>query len=216
MRRLMFISILLGLVMIFTACGEQSEQALQTDAADSSLQPSVQQETEPQIFDISAAYANKPYTNEFAQERKSVLDGLNDITIFDISSNGDTPQFYSGFFNQGGKYNVTFENYAYDLNAETVKEYFDTWEYSRFANWGATKIIDSFVVEDDASFNYLCYYTVTILGDNGDNDVVSYCRDTAKIDKNSKSISIEQDYKIKENLEVPKEISGENNFSDVI
>lgn len=196
--------------VLVTGCGEDDKvQSSATKATAASV-------LEDKYVDITKEYSQKPYSNDFAHQRKEQLDKLNDLTICHISSDKSIAQFYDGFFSEKGRFNVEFENYNYDLNIETVKNYFDTWEYSRFANWGTTKVIDTFVLESDDKLIYYCYYISTVLGDNGSTDVDSYYYDEAEVNKETHEINIRQNIVIKKDIIVPLEISGINDFSDVI
>lgn len=211
-KRVCLLLVALTLVWL-TGCSEQNQELPNTKQAIQVPKP-----TEPQVLDVTLAYKHIPYSDTFAQARKEELDSLNDLTLFNISSSKTLPQFYKGFYQDIGKYNVTLDQYAYDLTFEDIKGYFDTWERSRFINWSTTKVIDTFVVEDKENdlYVYYCYYTATLLGDNGSNNLVTYYRDAASVDKQTLKITAVQDYVLKENLTVPKSISGENDFSDVI
>lgn len=196
-------------------CGSSADTPQSSQTGESAA-AATETPTEPQVLDITKEYANFPYTNDFAITRKAELDSLNDLTIYHISSSDQLPQFYKNFFTEYGKFNVTFETFNYDLTRENVKDYFDSWEYRRFANWGTTKVIDSLVIEDDTTLSYYSYYVTTVLGDNGDSDVASYYYDLAAVDKTSKAITQQENVAIKEKLTVPKSISGDNDFSNVI
>lgn len=209
MKKLICLLFCLILSLCLFGCNEQNN-------TESVAAPTEASEAKEEYEDITKDYAQKPYSNEFAVQRKEKLDKLNDLTICCISSDKGINQFYDGFFNEKGRFNVEFNSYNYNLDSETVKKYFDTWEYSRFANWGTTKIIDTFVIENDDNFNYYSYYISTVLGDNGESNVVSYYYDKAEVNKENHNINIEQDNVIKKDIVVPVEISGTNDFSDVI
>lgn len=210
MKKLICLMLLMIILVLVAGCGEDDKvQSSATEATVASI-------PEDEYVDITKEYSKKPYSNDFALKRKEQLDQLNDLTICHISSDESIAQFYDGFFNEKGRFNVEFDNYNFDLNSETVKNYFDTWEYSRFANWGTTKVIDTFVLESDDKLTYYCYYISTVLGDNGSSNVDSYYYDEAEVNKETHAINIQQDIVIKKDIIVPLEISGVNDFSDVI
>ncbi|GHU83466.1 hypothetical protein AGMMS50284_7070 [Clostridia bacterium] len=203
------------LMFSFSACGKDKTETAEYNLTGVTV-PNKSNEND--VFDFTQSYKDKPYSNDYAIERKSELDGLNNATLFSISASKELPQFYRSFFIKPKVYNVSLEKYDYNLAAETINEYFDTWEYSRFVNWGETKVIDTFVIDDTQSNSYLyyCYYTATILGDGNSTNVVTYYRDTASINKKTLEITIVQSESIKESVSVPKEISGDNDFTNVI
>ncbi|HHZ05973.1 MAG TPA: hypothetical protein GX401_04205 [Clostridiales bacterium] len=218
MKKTLCVIVAMTIVILLCSCGEdKTQQAAQNSGVQQQAASSgAEAPTEPQVLDITLAYNSFPYSNDFAIGRKTELKAVNDLTLYHVSSSKSLPQFYKNFFNERGKYNVTFDKYSYDTDRNTVKEYFDAWEYKRFANWGTTKVIDSFVIEDDGSLTYYSFYTSTVLGDGEDSDRVSYYYDCAAIDKTTLSITKQENIPVRENLTVPKSISGDNDFSNVI
>ena len=177
-----------------------------------------QTDTEKIIFDVTTAYTNKPYTNEFALDRVSELQYLDEESLYQLCSIDESPIFYDGFFYEDNTFNVVLDTYAYDMDNETVRKYFDTYEYSKFASIGALRVIDSFVY-DDVSGNkliYYCYYTITHWSEDETLDTMDYYRDVITIDKNNSSITLQEKVAMVTNLEVPKEITGDHDFHGVI
>ena len=170
------------------------------------------------IFDVTKAYENKPYTDDFAIDRVSELQYIDDNSLYYLCSSEPSPIFYEGFFYENNTFNVNIEKYEYDLDNETVRRYFDTYEYNKFASVGALRVIDSFVyndIENDRVL-YYCYYTVTHWSETEELDTLDYYRDLITISKKDNSIKLQEKIAIKTGLGVPKEISGEHDFHNVI
>lgn len=174
--------------------------------------------TEEVIFDVTTAYANKPYTNKFALDRINELQYIDKESLYQLCSTDESPIFYDGFFYEDNTFNVVLDTYAYDMDNETVRKYFDTYEYSKFASMGALRVIDSFVY-DDISGNkliYYCYYTMTHWSENEALDTLDYYRDVITIDKSELSITLQEKIAMVTNTEIPKEITGNHDFHGVI
>ncbi len=182
-----------------------------------STQPPTEEPTK-EPFDVTKAYANKPYTDEFALQRIDEMQYIDDYSLYFLSSSEPSPIFYEGFYRERGKFNVNLQNYDYDLDNETVRQYFDVYEYSKLASAGAVKILDSFACHDKSTDRvlYYCYYTITHWSENEKNDTVDYYRDVMTVNIKDKTISTQEKIAIRTALEVPKEISGEHDFHNVI
>ncbi len=193
-----------------------------TQATNSTTQATqIQSETQPAteaVFDITSAYANKPYTNDFALERVSELQYLSNDSLYQVCSIDESPIFYDGFFYENNTFNVTLDTYSYDMDNETVRKYFDTYEYSKFASMGALRVVDSFVYDDESNNKllYYCYYTLTHWSEDETLDTMDYYRDVITVDKSTGSISIKEKIAIVTNLDIPKEITGNHDFHNVI
>lgn len=196
-----------------------------TDATQTTNTPTqateIQIETQPAtetVFDIKSAYANKPYTNDFALEMVDKLQYLSDDTLYQLCSIDESPIFYDGFFYENNAFNVTLDNYSYDMDNENVRKYFDTYEYSKFASMGALRVVDSFAYDDKASNKllYYCYYTITKWSENEELDTMDYYRDVITVDKSTGAISVKEKIAIVTELDIPKEITGDHNFHNVI
>lgn len=181
-------------------------------------QPIATEQATKADFDVTAAYANKPYTNELALERVDELQYIDDESLYKLCSIDESPIFYDGFFYENNIFNVTLDTYEYDMDNETVRKYFDTYEYSKFASIGALRVIDSFVY-DDADSNkmiYYCYYTTTRWSEDESLDTMDYYRDVITVNKKDCSIALQERVAMVTNLEVPKEITGDHDFHGVI
>lgn len=170
------------------------------------------------IFDVTQAYANKPYTDEFVLQRVDDLQYINLPSMYNLHSDKETPIFYDGFFHEKGKFNVTLDKYNYEMDNETIRKYFDTYEYSKYASVGALRVIDSFVYNDIDNNRsiYYCYYTVTHWGEGEDLDTLDYYRDVFNVDHKTKEISEPEKVEIVIGLKIPKEITGYHDFHGVI
>lgn len=170
------------------------------------------------IFDVTSAYKYKPYTDAFAIERVDELQYIDENSLHYLCSSEPTPIFYDGFFYEESDFDVNIEKYNYNMDNETVRKYFDTYQYSKFANVGAVRVIDSFVYNDSSNNRllYYCYYTVTHWSENESLDTLDYYRDLFTVDKNDNTISYQEKIPIKTSVEVPKEISGEHDFHNII
>ncbi len=202
-------------------------QEQQTDSQKTSSDTATQEPTPTQPpteeptkepFDVTKAYANKPYTDEFALQRIDEMQYIDDYSLYFLSSSEPSPIFYEGFYRERGKFNVNLQNYDYDLDNETVRQYFDVYEYSKLASAGAVKILDSFACHDKSTDRvlYYCYYTITHWSENEKNDTVDYYRDVMTVSIKDKTISAQEKIAIRTALEIPKEISGEHDFHNVI
>ncbi|MEE1281820.1 MAG: hypothetical protein UHK60_06160 [Acutalibacteraceae bacterium] len=169
-------------------------------------------------FDVTAAYANKPYTNELALERIDELQYIDDESLYKLCSIDESPIFYDGFFYENNTFNVTLDTYEYDMDNEIVRKYFDTYEYSKFASIGALRVIDSFVYDDvdNNKMIYYCYYTTTRWSEDETLDTMDYYRDVITVNKKDCSITLQEKVAMVTNLEVPKEITGDHDFHGVI
>ena len=200
-------------------------QEHQTDVSDSKSEYTQEETTqtpteEPtkEPFDVTKAYVNKPYSNEFALQRINEMQYIDDYSLYFLSSSDPTPVFYEHFYRERGQFNVTMNTYAYDMDNETVRKYFDAYEYSKLASAGAIKVLDSFAYTDSNTNRilYYCYYTVTHWGENDTNDTVDYYRDLITVNTKDKSITVQEKIAIRTALEIPKEISGSHDFHNVI
>lgn len=194
---------------------EATETTKQTQEV---TQPIATEPATKALFDVTSAYANKPYTNELAFERISELQYIDDESLYHLCSIDESPIFYDGFFYENNIFNVTLDTYAYDMDNETVRKYFDTYEYSKFASIGALRVIDSFVYDDVNSDKmlYYCYYTMTHWSENETLDTMDYFRDVITVNKKDCSITLQERVAMVTNLEVPKEITGDHDFYGVI
>lgn len=181
-------------------------------------QPTATEESTKSVFDVTVAYADKPYTNESVLERVSELQYIDEESLYHLCSIDESPIFYDGFFYENNTFNVTLDTYAYDMDNETVRKYFDTYEYSKFASIGALRIIDSFVYDDvsDEKMIYYCYYTMTHWSEDEALDTMDYYRDVITVNKKDCSITLQEKVGMVTNLEVPKEITGDHDFHGVI
>ena len=104
------------------------------------------------------------------------------------------------------------------MENETVRKYFDTYEYSKFASIGALRVIDSFVYDDvnGDKMIYYCYYTMTRWSEDESLDTMDYYRDVITVNKKDCSIALQERVAMVTNLEVPKEITGDHDFHGVI
>lgn len=202
---------------------EQSESSQQNISSSNDENSDITQnvpteEPTQAIFDVTKAYKNKPYTDDFAISRVSELQYIDDNSLCYLSSSEPSPIFYEGFFYENNTFNVNMEKYGYDLDNETVRKYFDTYEYNKFASAGALRIIDSFVYNDidNNRMLYYCYYTVTHWSENEELDTMDYYRDLITVNKKDNSIKVQEKIAIKTGLGIPKEISGEHDFHNVI
>ena len=196
---------------------ENSENTQKNPYENISTQPPTEEPTK-EPFDVTKAYANKPYTDEFAVQRVEELQYIDDYSLYYLSSSEPSPIFYEGFYKERGKYNVNLQQYDYDMDNETVRQYFDVYEYSKLASAGAVKILDSFACKDKSTDRilYYCYYTITHWSENEKNDTIDYYRDVMTVSIKDKSISAQEKIAIRTALEIPKEISGEHDFHNVI
>lgn len=170
------------------------------------------------IFDVTDAYEYKPYTDDFAIERVDELQYIDDNSLYYLCSSDPTPIFYDGFFHEKSDFDVNLEKYNYDIDNETIRKYFDTYEYSKFANVGAVRVIDSFVYNDvdNDKMLYYCYYTITHWSEDENLDTLDYYRDLFTVNKKDNSINYQKEIPIRLSVQVPKEISGEHNFHNII
>lgn len=205
-----------------TSSADTATEVSQTEQNQDEIQAqSTEQATEEAteaIFDVTEAYSQKPYTNEFALQRVEELQYMNEASLYNLCSIDESPIFYDGFFYENNTFNVTLEKYSYDMDSETVRKYFDTYEYSKFASVGALRVVDSFVY-DDASGNkfiYYCFYTTTHWSEDETLDTMDYYRDVITVDKNDSSINTQEKIAMVTNLEIPKEITGDHDFHGVI
>lgn len=181
-------------------------------------QPIATEQATKADFDVTAAYANKPYTNELALERIDELQYIDDESLYKLCSIDESPIFYNGFFYENNIFNVTLDKYEYDTNNETIRKYFDTYEYSKFASIGALRVVDSFVYDDVDNYKmiYYCYYTMTHWSEDETLDTMDYYRDVITVNKKDCSITLQEKVAMVTNLEVPKEITGDHDFHGVI
>lgn len=170
------------------------------------------------IFDVTDAYEHKPYTDDFVIERVDELQYIDDNSLYYLCSSEPTPIFYDGFFYEKSDFDVNLEKYNYNIDNETIRKYFDTYEYSKFANVGAVRVIDSFVYNDvdNDKMLYYCYYTVTHWSEDENLDTLDYYRDLFTVNKKDNSINYQKEIPIRLSVQVPKEISGEHNFHNII
>lgn len=209
-------------VSVLSGCNDSSEKTSATQDSTKSSSASAANPTQEATqgeFDVTAAYANKPYSNDFALERVEQLQYLDDSSLYKLCSLEPSPVFYDGFYRDGGSFDVNIEGkYSYDKDSETVRKYCDTYEYSRLANTGAVKVIDSFVYNDSTTNRilYYCFYTVTHWSEKDDKcDTLDYYRDVITINKDN-TISVDSKIAMKTSLEIPKEITGNHDFYNVI
>ena len=111
-----------------------------------------------------------------------------------------------------------FGIYSYNSDNESVRKYFDNYEYSKLASAGAIRVIDSFAYNDEPSGRilYYCYYTVTHWSENESDDTLDYYRDLITVNKKDNSITMQGNIAIRTGLEIPKEVSGTHDFHNVI
>ncbi len=180
-------------------------------------QPPTEEPTK-EPFDVTKAYANKPYSDEFAMQRVNELQYIDDYSLYFLSSSEPSPIFYEGFYRERGKFNVNLQQYDYELDNETVRKYFDVYEYSKLASAGAIRILDTFACKDNATDRilYYSYYTITHWSENEKKDTVDYYRDLMTVNVKDRSINVQEKIAIRTALEIPKEISGEHDFHNVI
>lgn len=187
------------------------------DDTQSSVEAPTQEPTNA-VFDVTQAYANKPYTDEFALKRVDDLQYLNDVSLYNLRSDKESPEFYNGFFYEKSDFNVTMDTYNYAMDNETIRKYFDKYEYSKYASIGALKVIDSFVyndIQNDVSI-YYCYYTFTHWGEGEALDTLDYYRDVITVDHKTKEISGPEKVAIVTGFEMPKSVTGYHDFHGVI
>lgn len=170
------------------------------------------------IFDVTTAYKYKPYTDDFAINRVDELQYIDDNSLCYLCSSEPTPIFYDDFFHEKSDFDVNLEKYNYDIDNETIRKYFDTYEYSKFANVGAVRVIDSFVYNDvdNDKMLYYCYYTATHWSEDENLDILDYYRDLFTVNKKDNLISSQEEIPIRLSVQIPKEISGEHNFHNII
>lgn len=225
MKKLISITILACMV-VACVCGcsdtastnSTATEVPQTQQTDSTTQPPSTEPPTTAPFDVTSAYAQKPYTNDFALDRIDELQYIDEKSLYNLCSIDESPIFYDDFFYENNVFNVTLDTYSYDMDNETVRQYFDTYEYSKFASMGALRVVDSFVY-DDADSNkliYYCYYTMTYWSENENPDTMDYYRDVITVDKSTASINLQERIAMVTNLEVPKEITGDHDFHNVI
>lgn len=221
---LSFILISMFAAVLMSGCGNSVENTEKTNATEETTKAQTQtqqDETEPVTeaeADINDAFARKPYSNGFALERVDQLQCISDEQLYNLCSIDESPIFYDGFFHENNTYNVTLDVYEYDMDNETIRKYFDTYEYSKFASIGALRVVDSFVHEDTASgkFFYYCYYTTTRWSEDESLDTMDFYRDVITVNSADGSIEITERVAIRTQLEVPKEITGDHDFHGVI
>lgn len=203
-----------------TPSATTTTQAQQAEPTQSSTQPTelTTEEATETLFDVTEAYSQKPYTNEFALERVEELQYINESSLYHLCSIDESPIFYDGFFYENNTFNVTLDTYSYDMDNETVRKYFDTYEYSKFASMGALRVVDSFVYDDvnGDKMIYYCYYTVTHWSEDESLDTMDYYRDVITVNKSDCSINLQEKVAMVTNLEVPKEITGDHDFHNII
>lgn len=229
MKRIISIILCCGMLCLgatLAGCNAENISGADTTNATQTTNPptqatEIQTETQPAteaVFDITSAYANKPYTNAFALEMVDKLQYLSNDTLYQLCSIDESPIFYEDFFYENNAFNVTLDTYSYDMDNETVRKYFDTYEYSKFASMGALRVVDSFVYDDEASNKllYYCYYTLTHWSESEELDTMDYYRDVITVDKSNGAISIKEKIAIATELKIPKEITGEHDFHNVI
>lgn len=173
---------------------------------------------ENKLIDITEAYKNKPYTDEFALERIDELQYINDYSLCRLGSSEPSPMFYESFYKEKGNFDIDMQTYNHNLDNESVRKYFDNYEYSKLASAGAIRVIDSFAYNDEQSGRilYYCYYTITHWSENESNDTLDYYRDLITVNKSDNSITLQGKIAIRTGLEIPKEISGTHDFHNVI
>lgn len=181
-------------------------------------QPIATESTISTIFDVTDAYKYKPYTDSFAINRIDELQYIDDNSLYYLCSSEPTPIFYDGFFHEKSDFDVNLEKYNYDIDNETIRKYFDVYEYSKFANVGAVRVIDSFVYNDvdNDRMLYYCYYTVTHWSEDENLDTLDYYRDLFTVNKKDNLINSQEEIPIRLSVQIPKEISGEHNFHNII
>lgn len=170
------------------------------------------------IFDVTQAYVNKPYSNDFALQRVDELQYIDEESLYHLFSDNESPEFYDGFFNKNDTFNVNMDTYNYDIDNEIYRQYCDTYQYSQIANRGAIRVIDSFVYNDSANNKmlYYCYYTITTWGEGETLDTLDYYRDVITLNTQDKTLNVQPRIAIKTGLQVPKEITGYHDFHGVI
>ncbi|MEE1155099.1 MAG: hypothetical protein UH241_08095 [Acutalibacteraceae bacterium] len=232
-RFLIFFSVAVICCTAFSGCADNSSKTTEvassenntevvTTATNNPTSLSTTQSTEKpteQIFDVTQAYTNKPYSNDFALQRIDQLQYIDDNSLYYLFSDNESPVFYDGFYYENDTFeNVNVESYEYDIDSETYRKYCDTYQYSQFANRGAIKVIDSFVYQDTSSNKmlYYCYYTVTQWGEGETLDTLDYYRDVITLDISTKSLTQSEKIAIKTQLQVPKSITGYHDFHGVI
>lgn len=204
-----------------------SENSSQTSAAQitqsasdvsSPTQSASENIPENKLIDITEAYKNKPYTDEFALERIDELQYINDYSLCRLGSSEPSPIFYESFYKEKGDFNIDMQTYTHNTDNESVRKYFDNYEYSKLASAGAVRVIDSFAYNDEQSGRilYYCYYTVTHWSENESNDTLDYYRDLITVNKSDNSITLQGKIAIRTGLEIPKEILGTHDFHNVI
>ncbi len=219
-RILSMILVSMSVAMIMSGCNNSTDDTQNTSATEVATQKQ-EVTTEPVTeaeFDVNAAFANKPYSNDFALERVDQLQTISDEALYNLCSIDESPIFYDGFFYENNSFNVVLDVYNYEMDNETICKYFDTYEYSKFASIGALRVVDSFVHEDAGSgkFFYYCYYTTTRWSEDESLDTMDFYRDVITINKADKSIELTERVAIRTQLEVPKEITGDHDFHGVI
>ena len=220
---MIFLSMFIAVSM--SGCNESDNNTQGTNATNATEATTTQKQqqvaTQPATeakFDVNAAFANKPYSNDFALERVDQLQTISDEALYSLCSIDESPIFYDGFFYENNSFNVVLDVYNYEMDNETIRKYFDTYEYSKFASIGALRVVDSFVHEDTASdkFFYYCYYTTTRWSEDESLDTLDFYRDVFTVNKADKSIDLTERVAIRTQLEVPKEITGDHDFHGVI
>ncbi|MBQ2444657.1 MAG: hypothetical protein II501_05210 [Clostridia bacterium] len=204
--------------------GENSSQTTVSQTVESSsdesqaTQAASENVTENKLFDVTEAYKNKPYTDEFALERINELQYINDYSLCRLGSSEPSPIFYESFYKEKGNFNIDMQTYSYNSDNESVRKYFDNYEYSKLASAGAIRVIDSFAYNDEPSGRilYYCYYTVTHWSENESDDTLDYYRDLITVNKKDNSITMQGNIAIRTGLEIPKEVSGTHDFHNVI
>lgn len=229
-----YLSLILSILLIFVFVGcdniktEQNSEVSQQSGSENSSSENIKNESTTEIistesstnaiFDVTAAYKYKPYNDNFAIARVDELQYIDENSLYYLCSSEPTPIFYDDFFDEKSDFDVNLEEYNYNIDNESIRKYFDTYEYSKFANIGAVRVIDSFVYNDvdNDRMLYYCYYTVTHWSEDENLDTLDYYRDLFTVNKKDNSISYQEEIPIKLSVQVPKEISGEHNFNNII
>ncbi len=217
------VALISAYAMLISGCNNSTATTKNNNSTEAVTQAQQSQEdtTQPATettVDINEAFAQKPYSNDFALERVEQLQYISDEALYNLCSIDESPIFYDGFFYENNIFNVTLDFYNYDMDNETIRKYFDTYEYSKFASIGALRVVDSFVYDDISSerFLYYCYYTTTRWSENEALDTMDFYRDVITVNKADKSIELTERIAIRTQLEVPKEITGDHDFHGVI
>lgn len=203
---------------IQNGASQGSQTTPQSSDVTSSAQAASESTSQNKLIDITEAYKNKPYTDEFALERINELQYINDYSLCRLGSSEPSPIFYESFYKEKGNFNIDMQTYTHNHDNESVRKYFDNYEYSKLASAGAIRVIDSFAYNDEQSGRilYYCYYTVTHWSENENNDTLDYYRDLITVNKSDNSITLQGKIAIRTGVEIPKEISGTHDFHNVI